>query len=525
MTAPATAPDASKPVDPRAAEPNVLYHPFTREFWLGATDLRPLGIIRILLGLVVLWDIFRRSEELVAWHTDLGVLPRQALVEGIARPWRLSLLDMMGTPGMVTTFFVVGTLAAFCVTIGFKTRLATVLTWMFVVSVQERNLGVTDSSDTLFRVLLFWMMFAPAGAAYSLDRALARLRQGGAELVWPPRGSAVGLRFMQAEVVILYFVTSVTKGGEHWRDGTAVYRAMQVWDFARPTADFVVSYLGFLSRPMAYGALVVEFSMACLLWFPNVRARQAALAVGTAFHVLGIELTLNVGMFSLMMPICYSMFLWSGACDVVDRNLPSFPGVVAWAQRKGFGLLSDVPEPGWVGRPINARVFGILAVMMGTIVWDQVHEVNKLVPRPPEPLVAVMESLSLWQNWRMFAPNPVFDSGPWTAEGTLQDGSKVDVLAVAMPGFATPPPGRFIYTRWNKYRLHIRQNDQRGYLLWLGKHICRQFNRGRRDGQLLDNYELVYHLRRTHAPDEPAAPEQLLTMWKHYCIKVPDGVK
>ena len=538
-------------LDPHEAESNVLRHPFSRAFWLGTVDLRPLGIIRILLGLVTLWDLFRRSEDLVAWHTDLGVLPRQALVEGIARAWRLSLLDMMGTPGMVATFFVVAAVAAFCLTIGFKTRLANVATFFIVISLQERNLGPTDSSDTLYRVLLFWMMFAPAGAVYSLDRALARLKDPQSWRAWPPRGSAVGLRMMQLEILILYFVTSVTKSGDHWRDGSSVYRAMQVWDFARPTADFFVAHLGFLSHPMASATLVLEFSMCVCLWICNLRVRKFIVLAGTLFH-LGIEFHMNVGMFSLMMPITYTMFLWSSACDKVDRWLPSFPGVVARAHRWGLGNISDPPMTAWVGRPINRNVLAVLSVMMGTIMWDQVHEVNNQFPRPNQAaitvarvaarsgveiprivvfagtavgefLTATMESLSLWQNWRMFAPNPVFDSGPWTAEGVLQNGSRVtDVLDIAAPGLAHPPRWRMIYSRWNKFRLHVRTPEQRGYLLWLGKYICRQYNRDRRPPNLLDNYELIYHLRPTHGPDEPAKPELRQVMWKHYCIKVPD---
>lgn len=513
-----------KQTPPDQAADTLLRNPFTREFWLGEVDLRPLALMRILLGLITLWDLFRRAEELVAWHTDLGVLPRAALVDGIARPWRLSLLDMMGTPGMVGTFFALAAVAAVCLTAGYKTRLANLLTWMAVVSLQERNLGVTDSSDTLFRVLLFWMMFAPAGAAYSLDRAL--LEKGDSRedppdsARWPPMGSAVGFRFMQMEIVILYFVTCVTKNGDHWRDGSALYRALQVWDFARPTAQFYVDNLGFLSRPMSYTALLVEFSIATLLWFPSLKVRRILLLVGTGFH-LSIESLFNVGMFSFMMPMTYALFLWPGAMDFVDRKMPSFPAVVRVARRWGLDRLLHQPRA-WVDRPINRRVFVGLSVLMATIVWDQGHEMNNRFPRPPEPFVAVMESLSLWQNWRMFAPNPVFDSGPWVGEGYLTDGTPVDPLPVTVPGFAQPPPGRHYYSRWNKYRLHIRSPDQKGYLLWLGRHICRQWGLQRPHSPPLDKFKLVYQMKRSNAPWDPPNPVQPMVMWRHYCLQVPE---
>jgi len=492
--------------------------PTSREFWLGYADLRPLGVFRILLGLVTLWDIFRRSEFLTAWHTDLGVLPRAALVEGIARPWRLSLLDMMGTPGMVTTFFVIAAIAALGLTLGYRTRLCTMLCWLFVVSATERNLGVTDSSDTLHRVLLFWMMFAPAGAVYSLDRALDDVGTKS----WPPMGSAVGFRFMQLQVLVLYTVTSITKGGIHWLDGSAVYRALQVWDFARPTATFFVDNLGFLSVPMTWSSLALELCVApaLVLGFYRVKLRRIIIVAATLFH-LGIETMLNVGMFSLMMPMTYTLFLWPQALDWLDSKRPTFPRLVAWFRTTGQKILPD-PAPhhvDWVGTPRNTRVLAGLGVLMAIIIGDQFHEANPKIPRPPEPLVAVMESMSLWQNWRMFAPNPVFDSGPWTADGVLADGLRVDVLAVAAPEFGVPPGGRWVYSRWNKYRLHVAQQNQSGYLPWLARYLCAQYNSdARAKGRTkLESLELVFHSRRSHAPWEPENPIMDRVMHRQRC--------
>ncbi|MEW5847301.1 MAG: HTTM domain-containing protein [Myxococcota bacterium] len=507
-----------------AEDPDKLLSPFSREFWLGHTDLRPVAIFRILLGLITVHDILRRFQYLEEWHTDNGVLPRMALVEGIARPWRFSLLDTMGTTPMVAVFFVVGLIAAVCLTIGFHTRLATFVAWIFVVSVQERNLGVTDSSDTLFRVMLFWLMFAPAGAAYSIDRAL----DPASDKPWPPRGSAVALRIMQAELILLYFITSVAKSGDHWRDGSAIYRTLQVYDFARPTGEFFVKYLGALSRPMSWGSLALEFSICCLLWVPKLQVRKLLLLFAAMFH-LGIEFFMNVGMFSFMMPMTYAVFLWPSACDWLEKRAPRFRGLVAWFESTGKTYLPDPPSShvDWVGTWKNKLALGVCGTLFGIILAEQPHELNNRLPRTPMPMWATMETLSLWQNWRMFAPNPVFDSGPWTGEGTLTDGTtKVDVLSFGAPGLANPPEGRWWYERWQKYRLHIRTPEQRGYLLWLGKYLCRRYNNTRRPGEaLLDNFELIYHLKKSHGPDEPENPVVPTVMWKHYCIKVPDEKK
>ena len=81
---------------------------------------------------------------------------------------------------------------------------------------------------------------------------------------------------------------------------------------------------------------------------------------------------------------------------------------------------------------------------------------------------------------------------------------------------------RIIYTRWNKFRLHVRTPEQRGYLLWLGRYICRQWGLQRPNTPPLDKFKLVYQMQRSHAPWDPVVPVQPTVMWKHYCIKVPD---
>jgi hypothetical protein len=485
---------------------------------MGEGDIRPLGLYRIVVGALVLHDTLRRTAAFRAWHTDEGVLPRAAVFEGVARPWRFSLLDMMGPTDLVAVFFVFGAISALCLLLGYRTRLATFCTWIFLVSVQERNLGVTDSSDTVLRVMLFWLIFSPAGAAFSMDRALSD-RPGNM------RGSMVALRIMQLEIATLYYVTAVAKSGDHWRDGSALYRALQIWDFARPTASFYVEHLAFLGRPMAYGTLLLELALPFGLILPNLRFRKVVLLGGLGLHT-GIELMMNVGMFSFVMMTTYILFLWPSAVDKIERRLPRMHGLTTFFRER---LLRVVPDPapvdrGWVGTPKNAMVMAVTGTLMGTIVWDQFHEVNSRFPRPPAPFVQVMESLSMWQNWRMFAPNPVFDAGPWTAEGVLTNGTKVDVLAHAAPEFAHPPDGRWLYTRWNKYRLHIRTPEQRAYLLWFGRYLCRQWNQDRRSGEpLLDHFELVYHLTQTHGIGAPANPPAPTMMWRHYCIKVPEG--
>ena len=68
-------------------------------------------------------------------------------------------------------------LAAAMLLVGFRTRLASVVLWACLVSLHHRNVFPLNAGDHLMRTLSFFLMFAPSGRAYSVDRLL-RLRRG-----------------------------------------------------------------------------------------------------------------------------------------------------------------------------------------------------------------------------------------------------------------------------------------------------------------------------------------------------------
>ena len=65
--------------------------------------------------------------------------------------------------------FALGSLAGMAMVFGYRTRLATVVGWVLFVSAVNRNPMVEVGADVLLRQLLFWAMFLPLGAKWSLD--------------------------------------------------------------------------------------------------------------------------------------------------------------------------------------------------------------------------------------------------------------------------------------------------------------------------------------------------------------------
>ena len=131
-------------------------------------DLRALALFRILLGVILLVDLAARAGDIGVFYADSGVLPRVDLLDRVdtgATPWSVSLHMISGLPGVQVALFAVAAFCAFCLLIGHRTRLFTVLSWLLLLSLHNRNPAVLNAGDVLFRMLLFWSMFLPSGRA------------------------------------------------------------------------------------------------------------------------------------------------------------------------------------------------------------------------------------------------------------------------------------------------------------------------------------------------------------------------
>src|SRR5215217_1329769 len=131
-------------------------------------DYRSLALYRALLGGVLLYDIAARLSEVPAFYTDGGVLPRAPLVEQFQGRWSWSLHLLSGEASAQYLLFALAAAFAVAFAVGYRTRLATLGSLALLISLHNRNPLVISASDQLMRVLMFWTLFLPAGAAYSV---------------------------------------------------------------------------------------------------------------------------------------------------------------------------------------------------------------------------------------------------------------------------------------------------------------------------------------------------------------------
>ena len=92
-------------------------------------DLRSLGLFRILLGGLLIWDWSARWQDLEAFYTAFGILPPHS--PHLVEQFHFSLLDPLGSLAAVRAFFGAGLLVYIGLLLGWRTRWFQVLALVF----------------------------------------------------------------------------------------------------------------------------------------------------------------------------------------------------------------------------------------------------------------------------------------------------------------------------------------------------------------------------------------------------------
>lgn len=273
-------------------------------FFYSKTDATALCLFRIFLGFCLFLNGISLVEDFHAWFgvgddSLLPVLDSFRLYSDL----RINVFKIM-SPTETTAWFILWTyiLASIGVMVGFKTRISTIISFVLLVSLQNRNYAILNSGDTLLRCMLFLMMFAPAHVKYSFD-AYWMDKKGA------PYSSEIPIftiRLMQLQFSLVYLATTLFKlKGYDWVDGTAVYYTSRLINFQRFVLPIVFDFPS-LVKFFTWSALFIEFAMGTLVWVKELR--PWVLLSGILLH-LGIEISMSIGFFEWVMIAAYILFL------------------------------------------------------------------------------------------------------------------------------------------------------------------------------------------------------------------------
>lgn len=191
---------------------------------LFGLDVRSLALLRICLAVLLLVDLWSRSLNLSAHYSDVGVLPRTLLIDEFLNPWEWSIHLISGQAFFQVGLFLLAAIAAVALLIGYRTQLFVVISWILLVSLHYRNGIVLNRGDTVFRVLLFWSMFLPLGAAYSVDSALDQTSNSRPGRIF----SAASVAFIFQLCFVYWFAALLKDDYVWWGVGSDTYYALSL---------------------------------------------------------------------------------------------------------------------------------------------------------------------------------------------------------------------------------------------------------------------------------------------------------
>lgn len=279
-------------------------------------DVRNLVLLRIGLAVVILVDIVQRIPSLSAFLSESGVLTRelnQWLCPFSSGFWSLYWLN--GSTAFSATLLIANALAALALLLGWQTRWAVLACLILAYSVQMRNPLILTAGHVLLRMLLFWSLFLPLGAAWSIDSQLGRRRD---PRVHSPVNEGRSRYFqvvsiatlaIMMQVAMMYFFSGIAKWNEIWLRGDALAMALQLDMYVRPSGRSLLQLPQFLMMG-TFLILILETVGPFLLWMPpgNARWRIGLMIVFWMLHV-GIWLSMSIGIFSAVGMLSWVVFL------------------------------------------------------------------------------------------------------------------------------------------------------------------------------------------------------------------------
>jgi hypothetical protein len=294
-------------------------------------DSRTLVLFRIAVGLLIIGDVLARGSTFRFFYTEDGVVP-QELAEARTIDNAFSFFFYTQDSFVIALLFLIHAIVAIQLIIGYKTTFATVVSFLFVISLDHHNPLVLSHADTLFRLLMFWAIFVPLGERWSVD-ALQRDRAP------RPAVASLGTTAILLQMVYMYTVNGIHKmNGELWNTREATPLIFGLDD---------MTY--FLAGPMRQYPVMLEI-MGTMWYLLLVTSLLLLLLPGRARALLAFMIFM--AHFSFTITVRIGAFGWVGMSGVM-LFLPS----VFWEDLKRAAIRLNLWDRAVL--PVHDRLFTV----------------------------------------------------------------------------------------------------------------------------------------------------------------------
>jgi hypothetical protein len=423
-------------------------------------DYRSIGLFRIFLGLVVLYNmvVLKCNNFNVFFSVEKGFIP-----EPIRKQFAFQNI-LTSDAGIVLLFLLVAILAI-TLTLGFAARYSAFLLFLFVAFYNSTFTHISFGYDRYLEVLLFLSIFLPLENRFGITSNSLQRPSKNKFNRWPAF-------LVLLQIGLIYTISGLAKNGVMWQNGTAVGALLLDDLLTLPMAIQMASHHG-LIKFLSYSTILFEAIALFLLFSPwkNQTSRIIFCVLIFSFH-WGLSFFVDVGHFKLMGTLAvmlllpssfWQRFKWLENIFVnFEKSISSkwyrFSNVnIPYQNKLKWGMVVFIFYLIIIG---NLRMISTQGDAIG--MWMQKSGFDKTISaitiRPLQKLGTVFN-----QNWYFYAPNPNIHLGKIYFVGVKYNGVEINLETNQpfIPGDYTNKENSTVLNRFFHTKLRNQINKQK----------------------------------------------------------------
>jgi Vitamin K-dependent gamma-carboxylase len=275
------------------------------DFWYTPVDPSLLGLMRIMTGLVLLYDHAIWGVVLQDFFGTDAWINRDLVDFSLKDAYAFTFFWSV-SPRWLWLAYALSMTVLFWFTIGLWTRVSSILSVVVVISFVYRVPEALFGLDKIINMLTLYLAIGPSGKALSVDSWLARRRAKDRVQRAPSIAANFALRLIQIHMCIVYFFAGASKlQGAVWWNGQAMWMVFANLEYQSIDMTWLAWHPR-LVELLSHITVFWELSFCVLIWVPALR--PLVLFASLALH-LGIGATMGLWTFSLAMLIGCAAFL------------------------------------------------------------------------------------------------------------------------------------------------------------------------------------------------------------------------
>jgi len=473
---------------------------------LFGIDIRALAIMRIALCVCILIELSDNLPYIKLLYSDEGLLPR-AYATHLLGPNVICLNLMSGSWVFQALLFFLTAIFTVGLLLGWRTRVCTFFVWILLSSFHARNYLILAGGYKLLHVLLFWFLFLPWGACYSLDSRR--------NIHHPPplRVSSMGSAAYLLQICFFYTFAGLLKTHPIWTtQGTAIYYVLNIDALDKPFGHVLLQH-PLLMQQLTFAVLWLEHWGAFFFFVPfkNAYFRLMTIAAFMLFQI-GTLLCMELRLFPWICLIALAGFLPTPFLNKILGD---------------FSQKSDTPpeKHSFFWKPdlfyMPPYLSAIIAFFIVYVFFSNMGELKNPLFKIPPQIRWIGHTFNINQHWGMFAPGPMTYDGWCVMPGKLRNGKIVDVFNSGAPVTWREPDSIQKFDKifgLTSYYLNISNEKNYYYRKPWAEYVCHEWNTTHPFDQQLLGLDIDFMQENTPPPGHSKPVPRRVLLISHNCF-------